>query len=124
MERAHRDLTQMLDMAEEMAWRPPIVRAIASRDEGISELLDEVDRHGEWLESSGHLLARRRSQLRLRVETILKETVLAAANELCDVDQQVERALREQTDPYQVAERLYASVLQAQGLTESAEEGS
>jgi LAO/AO transport system kinase len=124
VERTHRDLTQMLEMAEELAWRPPIVRAIASRDEGIAELLDEVDRHGEWLESSGHLLARRRSQLRLRVETILKQTVLTAANELCDVDQQVQRALEEQTDPYQVAERLYASVVQAQGSAEPPEERS
>ena len=39
----------------EGAWRPPIVKTVASKGEGLDEVVAEIDRHRAWLESSGEL---------------------------------------------------------------------
>ncbi|MCL4839301.1 MAG: methylmalonyl Co-A mutase-associated GTPase MeaB, partial [Thermoanaerobaculia bacterium] len=86
-ERAARDLEMMLALAgEHPEWLPPILRTVASRGEGIAELLAAVLRHREYLEASGALRSRRVEQLRLRVETLLKERVLAAARREAGLD--------------------------------------
>jgi LAO/AO transport system kinase len=125
VERAHRDLEFMLHLAEKPPeaeaggagaaappWHPPIVRTVARREEGLPEVLAEVERHRAWLEASGELERRRRAHLRLRVETILKERVLAAADQVLGVEREVERGATARLDPYAVAERLFAGVLE------------
>ena len=39
--------------SREVKWRPPIKRTIASRDQGVDELIDALDEHFEYLEDSG-----------------------------------------------------------------------
>ncbi len=90
---------------------PPILKTVASRDEGIDRLLTEVERHREHLGASGELARRRRSHLRLRVETILKERIVAAADRVLGVEREVERGFQGRVDPYQVADRLFTGVL-------------
>lgn len=49
----------MLDLdVEEVAWRPPIKRTIASRDEGVAEV-EAMEEHREYLVESGELQKRR-----------------------------------------------------------------
>jgi GTPase len=119
VERTVRDLQGMLSIAHELAqglagdigWSPPIVKTVATREVGVEDLLAAIERHRAWLEESGELARRRRSHLRLRVETILKERVVAAADRVLGVDREVERGFAAGTDPYQVADRLFAGVI-------------
>ena len=39
----------------EGAWRPPIVKTVAQKGEGVDEVVAEIDKHRAWLESSGEL---------------------------------------------------------------------
>ncbi|WRL62679.1 hypothetical protein U6N30_22455 [Blastococcus brunescens] len=54
-----RDLRYMLSLggrhSEAGHWRPPIVKTVASRetDNGVDQVLEKVEAHREWLESSG-----------------------------------------------------------------------
>ncbi len=48
-------------------WTPPVLRTIGSTGEGVSELLDALERHFGYLEKSGTLQSRRRARLRERV---------------------------------------------------------
>jgi LAO/AO transport system kinase len=61
-DQVRRDLRSMLALAErpEGAWKPPIVKTIAHKGEGVDEVVAEIDRHRAWLESSGELDRRRR----------------------------------------------------------------
>ncbi|MDP9120710.1 MAG: hypothetical protein M3O15_04975, partial [Acidobacteriota bacterium] len=59
----------------------------------------------------GELAARRRSHLRLRVETLLKERVVAAADEVLGLDREVDHGFERRLDPYEVADRLFLGVL-------------
>ena len=71
-DRTRRELRTMLSMGErrEGAWRPPVVKTVASTGEGIDELLGEVDRHAAWLAESGELARRRTVRARREVEAI------------------------------------------------------
>ncbi|MEO8196769.1 MAG: methylmalonyl Co-A mutase-associated GTPase MeaB [Thermoanaerobaculia bacterium] len=95
-------------------WMPPILRTVASRGEGIVELLAAVERHRAHLEASGELAARRRSQLKLRVATILQERVLAAAEQHAGFERAIERGHAERIDPYALSAELFSGVLEAE----------
>jgi LAO/AO transport system kinase len=124
VERTARDLEMMLSLGEHGEWVPPIVKTVAARDEGIDRVLAEIERHREHLAASGELERRRLSHLRLRVETILKERVVAAADRVLGVDREVERGHRRRLDPYRVADRLFAGVLKNGGGEAAGELGA
>ncbi|HXU47240.1 MAG TPA: methylmalonyl Co-A mutase-associated GTPase MeaB, partial [Thermoanaerobaculia bacterium] len=110
-DRTQRDLELMLSLGEHGAWIPPILRTVASRDEGLPAVLEGIERHRAHLAESGELAGRRLSHLRLRVETILKERVVAAADRVVGVERAVEEGFAQRVDPYQVAERLFLGVV-------------
>jgi LAO/AO transport system kinase len=113
-DRAYRDLATLLSLSEALEWTPPIVRTVAPRGEGVAALLAEVERHRGWMESGDRLAVRRRGQLRLRVEAILKERVLAAARDEAGLDGELARAFAERIDPYRVADALFRGVVRAE----------
>jgi LAO/AO transport system kinase len=123
-DRVARDLEMMLSLGHHghhgaksqssSSWMPPILRTVASRGEGIAELLAAIAQHREHLDASGELAARRRAQLRLRVATILKERVLAAAQEHLGFERAIDRGFAERTDPYALSEELFNGVLEAE----------
>ncbi len=113
-DRVQRDLELMLSLGGERPWMPPILRTVASRGEGVSELLDAVERHRAFLGASGELDARRRAQLRLRVEAILRDRVLAAAEHHADFDGEISRGHASRIDPYALSAAIFAEVLAAE----------
>jgi LAO/AO transport system kinase len=67
-----RDLTGMLRLApaDPARWRPPVVRTVAVRSEGMDALLEAVEDHHRWLEKSGTLHAGRVRRARAEVEAL------------------------------------------------------
>jgi LAO/AO transport system kinase len=133
VERAFKDLQMMLSIAEPGSasrggpggWRPPVLKAIALQDQGIDRLLAEVERHREHLLSSGELEARRCSHLRLRVENLLLQRVVAAADQVLGLDREVESGFAARRDPYRIADRLFAGIVDAaRAVPEAAGGGS
>lgn len=113
VDRTVKDLQMMLSLGEHGAWLPPVLKTVAARDEGIDRVVAEVERHREHLQATGELERRRLAHLRLRVETILKERVVAAADRVLGLEREVERGFAERVDPYEVAGRLFAGVLRS-----------
>jgi len=56
-------------------WTPPVLKTVAARDEGISDLVEALDRHFRYLEQSGTLRERRRARLRERVIEVAEDRV-------------------------------------------------
>jgi LAO/AO transport system kinase len=56
-------------------WTPPVLRAIAAQGEGVTEIVDALDRHFRYLEQSGTLRLRRRQRLRERVMEVVEQQV-------------------------------------------------
>jgi len=61
--------------AKPTEWTPPVLSAIATRQEGIAEIVTALDRHFAYLQQSGTLRARRRERLRERVMDVVERKV-------------------------------------------------
>ena len=116
VDRTARDLEMMLSIAQEQPeWQPPVLKTVASREEGIEELLSAIEAHRKWLVGSGEMAERRKAQLRLRVETILKERVLQEAETAVGLEGTLEDAMQHHDDPYGVASFVFDQVLAEAG---------
>lgn len=67
-----RDLRAMLRLRGQVAWLPPVVEAVSTTGEGLDRLLDQVERHSDYLEHSGELERRRERRLANEVERMAR----------------------------------------------------
>ena len=104
-----RDLEQMLELAGERDWRPPIVETVATDGRGIAELWRAVLDHRAYLEADGRLERRRDSRLREELRAIVFERLREGADSRC-TGERFERLLAKvaarELDPYAAADEL------------------
>ncbi len=68
-----RELGHMLALGERREpgdWRPPVVKTVAARGEGIAEVVEALEKHRAWLAETGRLAARRRARAAAEIEAI------------------------------------------------------
>ncbi len=114
-DQVRRELRSMLALAErpEGAWRPPIVKTVASKGEGLDEVVAEIDRHHAWLEESGELQQRRTHRARDEIEAIAMTALRARWGDLhghADLDRLAAAVVAGEQDPYTAADRLLDAV--------------
>jgi LAO/AO transport system kinase len=110
-----RDLRSMIALGDraEGAWKPPIVKTVAHRGEGVAEVVEEVGKHFAWLRDSGELEVRRTRRVRDEIETI---AVTALRRRWDDVHARVEldelaaAVVAGESDPYSAADKLIESL--------------
>jgi LAO/AO transport system kinase len=56
-------------------WTPPVLSAVAIKQEGMDALLAALDRHFAYLERTGNLRVRRRERMRERVKDVVERKV-------------------------------------------------
>lgn len=106
-EKSH--LPDTADTSEKRDWRPPIVKTIALRGDGVPELIQAVDDHYQYLEATEELARRNRIRLANEMEHILHEELM---NRLIDqIDQasladMMARVAARELDPYSAALQL------------------
>ena len=109
-----RDLRQMLSFGEhraEDAWRPPVVRTVAARGEGIYDVVAALDAHREWLDGHGERTRRRQARAAAEIEAIALDQHRTRIGDLrgaSGLPQLAERVLAGELDPYQAADELTA----------------
>jgi LAO/AO transport system kinase len=114
-----RDLRTMLSLADKPpadAWKPPIVKTVASRNEGIADLLEALGKRRRWLESSGQLTARRKARIADEIEALAVAAIRAEMGDLRGgslLGDLAERVVSGETDPYAAADELVAAVAKA-----------
>ena len=114
-DQVRRDLRSMIALGErpEGAWSPPILKTIAQTGEGIEEVVDEIDRHREWLESSGEMEKRRVRRARDEIEAIAVTALRARWGDVhgrVELDDLAAAVVAGESDPYAAADELIASV--------------
>jgi LAO/AO transport system kinase len=91
--------------------RPPILKTVAAKDEGIAELADAVDEHRRFLRSSDgeqrRLRTNARHQLLASAQAMLLEEI-RQRTEGGDLDSLIGRIADRQLDPHSAAEELVA----------------
>ncbi|HWQ82412.1 MAG TPA: methylmalonyl Co-A mutase-associated GTPase MeaB [Ignavibacteria bacterium] len=87
-----------------------VIKTVASRNTGTVELLDEILSHKKYLETSGMLLKKRRSQIENEiieiVETGLRNNFWNEKNREI-LNQNIDKILNKETDPYTLSEKLF-----------------
>lgn len=71
---------QGLGAHDESTWLAPIRRTIASKGEGIDQLIEAVEQHRQWQGQAG-LLARRERRAEFEVRSLVQERLLKRARE-------------------------------------------
>jgi GTPase len=95
------------------AWRPPIVKTVAARAEGVDDVIAAVEKHRGWLESHGELTRRRRARAAAEIEAIALGTVrrrFASVHGSTPLDEAAARVVDGRTDPYTAADELVADL--------------
>ncbi len=92
-------------------WDPPIVKTVATRDHGVVELLEAVDRHREHLLATGQRARREVARARAAFVTLLRDRLLEGAlqrlaAEEGHLDEIAARIAARQADPYALADEL------------------
>jgi LAO/AO transport system kinase len=113
---AVRELRHMLTLGERRQpgdWRPPILRTVASRGEGMDEVLEALDKHRTWLEETGNLRASRRRRAADEIEAIALTSLRERMGDLRagrGLDELADRVVAGELDPYAAADTLVEGV--------------
>ncbi len=91
-------------------WTPPILKCVATRNEGVGELLAALEKHRAWVQSTDMGRERRRARLNEEVREALRETLIdAATSSLSKELDEAALAVEARTlDPYTATEQLLA----------------
>jgi LAO/AO transport system kinase len=95
------------------AWRPPILKTVAARSEGVDELVAAIEKHRAWMEQHGELGRRRQLRAAAEIEAIALGTVRQKFGDVhgsAALDEAAARVVDGETDPYSAADELVATL--------------
>jgi LAO/AO transport system kinase len=115
VERTERELIALLEMSERAdGWHPPIVRTVATQNQGIAEFADAIERYAEFKKGHGASVERSTGVAETRILELLRERLLRrvlgeslAPGQLHELARLV--ATR-QRDPYSIVEEIVNTV--------------
>jgi LAO/AO transport system kinase len=113
------EIRQMIDMGhkkhEEGKWKPPILKMEAVFDKGVAELLEEIQKHRQYLSEADPGLALEKKRARVveelaeMIKNRLFQEVLDRLAESGDFDKAVDSIVSGETDPYTACDDLLFS---------------
>jgi LAO/AO transport system kinase len=111
----YRDIQGMIGLAPRGPgeWRPPVVRAVAAKGEGIEDVLAAVDKHRDWLAAHDELRRRREARAAAEVEAIAVATLRARMGSLREgtaLPALAAAVAAGEKDPYAAARELLAGL--------------
>lgn len=101
-----------MELDRNEGWTVPILKTVAHKEQGIGDLLDEVDKHRVYLHESGRLEEMRRKRARRQLLALAQALLLGDVLESVEngtVEKLVESIATRETDPHTAAERLIES---------------
>jgi LAO/AO transport system kinase len=101
------------------AWEAPVLMTVASKGEGVADLVTALDRHHAYLAASGKLAERRARRLAARTRAVVNRAVRQWVWDETRAEELLTQRLPEVTDgtrsPYDVAEEILDQVRAAVG---------
>jgi LAO/AO transport system kinase len=111
----YRDIQGMIGLGERAAgqWRPPVIKAVAARSEGIDEIVAAIDKHRQWLRTHDQLQRRREQRAAAEIEAIVLEALrerIEALDHGASLSDQAAAVAAGQQDPYTAADHILSSI--------------
>ena len=110
------ELEMMMELnQEEVSWRPPINRTVASKDEGVVAVVDSIEEHKKYLIESGKLAEVRKERIKTEVTAMINDRVNRYIdNKIVSTDDfasTVEKLQNRELEPYSVVAEIVNNVL-------------
>ena len=110
------EIEMMLELNQEsVEWRPPINRTVASKDEGIAEVVDSIEEHKKFLFQTGKIEKIRANRIKSEVTAMVNDRIsryvdakVVATEEFAKT---ITRLQNREIDPYSVVDKIVDSVL-------------
>jgi LAO/AO transport system kinase len=111
------EVSLMLDMKRSQeAWRPPVVKTVATRGDGVSELRERIFEHRKFLSEGNGLRQKRLDRIRDEVTGLIEREISCCIHKMVRTDGQFEDSIAQiqgrQKDPYSYAQELTAPLLE------------
>ncbi len=92
-------------------WEPPIQKVVATKDQQVDALIAAIEKHRQWLESSGELKQRELNRaltqfVALLRERLLEEGLARLERERGNLSEVAARIAARAADPYQLADEI------------------
>jgi LAO/AO transport system kinase len=109
-ESVYKQLHIFMDLARHEGWEVPIIKTVSHKGQGIKELLEAVDKHRAYLETSGRLdqmrHQRARRQLLAAAQADLLSKLVSSAESNGRLEKLVDAVADRELDPHTAAEQL------------------
>jgi LAO/AO transport system kinase len=117
-DQTRRELRGMIALSDrpEGAWKPEILKTVASKPEGVDEVAEAIERHREHLTASGELQRRRLRRTRDEIEAIAVTALREqwrGVHENAALDELAADVVAGDSDPYAAADLLLASLAES-----------
>ena len=112
-ESVFKQLHIFMDLARHEGWEVPIIKTVSSKGDGIAQLLEAIDKHRAYLQTSGRLedmrRKRARRQLLAAAQSELLSNLLTTAESNGRLDKLIEAIAERELDPHTAADQLIAN---------------
>lgn len=113
-DRTATEINMMLDLSSNMDRRPPVVKVTASKNEGINDLITEINNHIDYLHETKKLEERRKNNLKLEVveliESELRKIVISHTTNDNKLELEVNKVLNKEKSSYEVRDEFLKSI--------------
>lgn len=109
-ERTTAEIESMLDFNRSEEYRPPVINIIAKDNTGIDRLMEAIEDHWRFINTSGNCIPRIKRRIKAEIIDIFKDNIISSVYRLGEgkdiIDEFAELIIRKELDPYTAAESL------------------
>lgn len=109
-ERTAVEIEAMLDFNHSEEYRPPVINIIAKDNTEVDKLMEAVERHWEFLNTSGNYELRKKNRIKTEIMDIFKDNIMSSVQKLSEatniIDELTEKVKEKRSDPYTAANDL------------------
>ncbi len=110
-ERVVNEIRYMLDLnPDKEGWHPPILKTIAAQNEGVTELVDKINEHLDYLQESGEIVNRRKERISSEINDLILERFSQKVTEQLSkenyLEHQLDKILKKEENPFNVADQV------------------
>jgi len=107
--------TLMMKDHDENSWMPGIIKTVASENKGLNNVLNEIDRHRNFMQDKKFFLSKREKQAKNRIKEIVEEKLreeLWSESGEKSLNSTLEKVILGNLSPYHIAEEIIENFIQ------------
>lgn len=116
VDRLNIEIEMMLELnPKSVAWRPPINKTVASKNEGVIEVVNSIEEHKKYMLESKEVETRREARIKTELFVMINEKINRYINKQITgtegFDATVSKLQNRELDPYSVVDEIVSKVL-------------